>query len=461
MATIEHRNGSYRIIVSCGYDLEKKQILKKLTWTPDAKLTPKQVEKELQRQTVLFEDKCKSGRHLDSSINFATFSEKWFTDYAEKQLKKKTVARYKDLMKRINPAIGHIKLDKLQPQHLLQFYSNLEEAGIKDNIKYKTLVGFKDILKDRGFSKVKFSELAGVSISVINSCVDGKNINLKSVQAICKALSLPQNDIFIKCESTPLSSKTISHYHRLISSILNTAVDWQVLYDNPCTRVKPPKILKKETLNLDDKQTALLLAYLEAAPIKYKTIVFLLLYTGFRRGELCGLEWKDIDFDNSIIRVERASLYLSTEGVYEDSTKSYSSQRVLKVSESAMKLLKEWKGIQDLEIKDLKNIWIDHDKIFTQWNGKPIHPDTISNWFSEFVKANNLPSVSIHSLRHTNASLMLANGVPIKTVSSRLGHAQVSTTMNIYAHAIRSQDEIAAETLQDILKPNNNETNPK
>ena len=100
------------------------------------------------------------------------------------------------------------------------------------------------------------------------------------------------------------------------------------------------------------------------------------------------------------------------------------------------------------------NLWEDNDKLFTQWNGKPIHPDSISNWFAAFVRKNNLPNVSIHSLRHTNATLLIASGTPLKTVSNRLGHAQLSTTGNIYAHAIRATDKAAAETLQDILSPN-------
>jgi Site-specific recombinase XerD len=81
----------------------------------------------------------------------------------------------------------------------------------------------------------------------------------------------------------------------------------------------------------------------------------------------------------------------------------------------------------------------------------PIHPDTVTSWFKDFVKKNNLPDITLHSLRHTNASLMIANGVDLRTVSKRLGHAQVSTTTNIYSHAIKSADERAADVLGDIL----------
>ena len=116
MATITKRGETYRIRVSCGYDTNGKQIMRSTTWEPDSGMSAKQIEKVLQRQTVLFEERCRSGQFLDASIKFA---EKWIRDHAEKQLKAKTVARYKKLLIRINQGIGHIRLDKLQPHHII------------------------------------------------------------------------------------------------------------------------------------------------------------------------------------------------------------------------------------------------------------------------------------------------------------------------------------------------------
>ena len=91
------------------------------------------------------------------------------------------------------------------------------------------------------------------------------------------------------------------------------------------------------------------------------------------------------------------------------------------------------------------------DRIFTAWDGGMLNPEALSKWFHKFILRKGLPDVSIHGLRHTNATLLIAGGVPLKTVSSRLGHSSISTTGNIYAHAIRSADEAAADTLEDIL----------
>ena len=132
MANVIKRNSSYLVTVSAGYDINGKQIRKTATFRPDSALTAKQQEKALNEFVVLFEKKVQEGQVLDSSIRFASFAKKWFNDYAEEQLAPKTIARYKSLMTRINQAIGNIRLDKLQPHHLISFYKNLAEDGMNE-----------------------------------------------------------------------------------------------------------------------------------------------------------------------------------------------------------------------------------------------------------------------------------------------------------------------------------------
>ena len=91
--------------------------------------------------------------------------------------------------------------------------------------------------------------------------------------------------------------------------------------------------------------------------------------------------------------------------------------------------------------------------MFTAWNGAPIHPDTVTGWFARFIQEYALPDISRVPLRHTNATLLIAAGTNLQTVAARLGHASVTTTGKIYAHAIQSADAAAADTLQDLLHP--------
>lgn len=453
MATIQKRGNSYKITVSCGYDTRNKQIRKTMTWTPPANMTPRQEQKELERQTVLFEEQCANGLYLNGNIKFADFSQHWLEDYAEKQLKAKTIERYKSLLERINVAIGHIRLDRLQPKHLIQFYDNLSENGIRNDNTYILTEDINKIIKDRKITKVKLSELTGISQTTIRTACRGIAVSEKTAASIATALDIPLKSLFKPSNDTPhtLSDKTVLHHHRLISSILTTAVQWQVILSNPCDRVKPPKVERKEARYLDDEQTAELFDCLQSEPLKYKTMVTVLIYTGMRRGELCGLKWSDIDFKNKIINIQRATLYLPNKGIFEDTTKNNSSQRVIKVSDVVISALKAYKKQQDIDRFGIGDKWVDTGYIFTTWNGKPIHPDTLTGWFHDFIKRNNLPDVCIHSLRHTNATLLIANGVNLTTVAKRLGHANTNTTTKIYAHAIKTADEIAADTLQDIL----------
>ena len=128
-----------------------------------------------------------------------------------------------------------------------------------------------------------------------------------------------------------------------------------------------------------------------------------------------------------------------------------SSRRVIRLPSPAISALKALKIHQAQERLKLGEQWQNSNKIFTTWNGKPIHPDTVSGWFHDFIKRHNLPDIKVHNLRHTNATLLIFNGTDIKTVSQRLGHANVSTTGNLYTHAIKTADERAAEALADIL----------
>ena len=454
MATLTKRGDTYRITVSCGYDLNGKQIRRTMTWTPEPGMTRRQTEKELDRQAVLFEERCRTGQVLDGNIKFADFAERWFKDYAEKQLRPTTVARYHVLMPRINAAIGHIRLDKLQPHHLMQFYNNLAETGVREDTRYQSTVDFKALLKSRGMTKREFAKQANLSVYVLDSMTRGNKVSATSAHKIASTLKLPLDKVFRPAEGKDtLAVSTILHHHRLISSMLSTAVKWQLIFSNPCSRVVLPKNKRKEAVYLDEDQAAQLPQALEGESLQHQVIVKMLLYTGMRRGELCGLEWKDIDFERAVISVRRSSLYLSGKGVFEDETKNETSERCMKVSDDVIAMLRIWRAEQAKERLRLGDQWQDNDRLFTAWNGAPIRPDVITAWFHKFVTKNGLPPIHVHSLRHTNATLLIAAGTNLTTVAARLGHANTTTTSKIYAHAIKSADQAAAEALRDILHP--------
>lgn len=115
MATIRKRGNSYQIRVSCGYDASGNQIEQSMTWKPNKKMTTKQIEKELNRQAVMFEEACING-YVSSAVKFSVFSEQWFEDYAKPKYKKTTLYKIEHIVKRINEEIGHKRLDKITPR---------------------------------------------------------------------------------------------------------------------------------------------------------------------------------------------------------------------------------------------------------------------------------------------------------------------------------------------------------
>jgi integrase len=100
------------------------------------------------------------------------------------------------------------------------------------------------------------------------------------------------------------------------------------------------------------------------------------------------------------------------------------------------------------------DLWVDSGLVFTRDNGSYVLPDTITAWFRKFIHKTDLPKVKLHSLRHTNATLLIAEGTDVKTVSTRLGHASTGITLNIYAHMLKSKDKEAADKLDELLTVN-------
>lgn len=448
MATVTKRGNSYKITVSCGYDLNGKQIRQHMTWTPAPGMTARQIEKELERQKVLFEEQVKCTTTHDGNIRLKEFTDKFLKDYAYQNLKAKTAFGYEKRMEVINQALGHIKLKDLKPGHIASFYSNLQEEGMRAKELANIKIDFSKWLKDQHLTMAAMSEKTGVSLWVFKKLKNGQSIAKDCAEAIAKAMGMDMNQLFvIKKDMTPLAAGTIHTFHRVLSAVLFRAVKWGYIQSNPAARADLPSLANRRAKYLDEPDARRLLELLKDEPIKWRAIVTFDLLSGLRRGELAGLRWQDVNFNDQTIIIRQTSNYLPGKGVYVDTPKTKTSNRPLKLSRSAFLLLMEYKRWQDEQRDKMGDAWRDEDgRVFTADDGAPLFPDSITKWFSDFVKRTGLPKVTVHSLRHTYASLMIADGVPLVVVSHQLGHAQTSTTANIYAHVIASAEAKAAQT---------------
>lgn len=463
MAQITKRVGkngavSYLIRVSDGYGVDGRQRKKSMTWTPPEGTTPKKIDKQLQIEALKFEERVNAGTSQDGSIRFQSFAEKWLSEYAEKQLKRKTVDGYKKELSQIYPAIGHIRLKELRTGHLNSFYANLQETGIRRDTKYACCGDLLEQVKNKGMKKSDVWTAAGLSHGPLEAIFRGEHISKTSAEALSRVLGMKLSELFkAVLRSETLSSNTVRGYHRVISSILAKAVKWGYIPYNPAVNAELPKMEPREAVFLDESDARRLLTLLQTEPVKWRVAITFDLLSGLRRGELLGLRWRDVDFETETITIVQTYSYASTVGLYVDTPKNKSSIRPLKLSRSAFVVLWEYKAWQDEQREACGDYWQDRDdRVFTGDDGTPIHPDALSKWFHDFVKRSGLPPIHVHSLRHTYASLMIADGTPLVVVSRRLGHAQVSTTANIYAHMIASADEKAAQVAEkfaDVLMP--------
>lgn len=425
MASIRKRGNSYQVTVSNGRKPDGSQIIETATFKMDPTKTEKQNQKALEVFAFEFEQKVLSGKYLDGEkLTFQAFTEIWQTDYAEQHLEASTQQLYKHLLKlHILPVIGNLKLSKIQPNQL--------------NKLYKTLANERKDGKDGGYSP-----------------------------------------------------KTIKHVHNLISAIYSAAIKWNVVLDNPCDRVEPPKQTpaRDKIKCFTPEQTSVFLGLLDKEftttckahdriddtgkeyhvaeysetrkiPLQFKLFFLLAIFGGMRRGEIIALEWSDLDYSSNTVSITKSTGIVDGKPLTK-APKTNTSVRTISVPVSVMNVAREWKKEQLQYRLAIGSQWIGENHIFVQWNGKQMHPDTPYNTFKRIIRRHNktveneagkLPDIPLHGLRHTSATLLISQNVDIRTVSGRLGHAQTSTTMDIYSHALKEMDEKAANALDALL----------
>lgn len=466
MATIKKQGRGYKITVSRGYDINGKQLREHMTWIPDPGMTARQIEKELNRQAVLFEEKVNASGVHSGNIRLSDFTEIFFRDHAEQNLKQKTLFGYRKNMAIANKALGHIKLKELRPAHIAAFYSNMREKGMRVREIATPKFDFAAWLDENGTSMAEMARRTGLSIKTVTQVKYKKTIAKKSAVTLAEAMGMVPNEAFTFVKDMqPLSTTTLRIIHRTLSAVLGRAVKWGYIQNNPAALVDLPSRDNTRAAFLDEDDARRLLELLADEPIKWRTIITFDLLSGLRRGELAGLRWPDIDIEHQVIYIRQTYNYTPEAGHYVDTPKTANSDRTLRVSQSAILLLLEYQKWQDNQRALLGDAWEDKDnRVFTTDVGAPINPDSITKWFTAFIKRSGLPKVTVHSLRHTYASLMIFNGVPLIAVSRQLGHAQSSTTANIYAHVIASAEARAAQTFDrfdDVILTDKHQTSTK
>ena len=327
----------------------------------------------------------------DSNMNFLEYAKLWLKDYAEINIKPSTLYGYKSCLNaHILPRFKDYKLSDITVYELEKFYNDLR--------KTKSL----------------------------NPDSNG-NHNL-------------------------LSEAVVRHQHSLLCVMLNTAVKWDFINFNPCLKLtKPPTVTRKEMKFYDEEELKKLFQHLEYENLTFKTAIYLLTLGGMRRGECLGLFWEHIDFEKKTITIKNNLLNIREKGVYLDTPKTKKSKRTISLPDICFDLLKKLKAKQELEKEMFSNDWMDTEFVFKDEYGNYYNPSRLSRQWVLFQKKHNLKHIRLHDLRHTCATYLLSHNVPIATVSKKLGHSNIYTTLDVYTHSVDSDDIEASNLLNNMV----------
>lgn len=254
-----------------------------------------------------------------------------------------------------------------------------------------------------------------------------------------------------KITGKPLAPKSLQNLHGFISSVLEQAFNEGLVVSNAAHRAMPPKIESRDPETLEPEQLHTLLDYMESEPMPWRAAILILINTGIRRGELFGLKWDKIDLQAGTIEISNNLLRSrETHELYEDTPKTKTSNRIIRITPELVSFLKQYKAWRAEERLRLGEYYQEKGFLLARDTGDPMNPDSLTNYCNKLSKRLGF-HIHPHLFRHTQASILIAAGVPVTSVSKRLGHAQISTTMNVYAHALKNADEKNIEVLGSVL----------
>lgn len=359
-----------------------------MIWTAPEGWSQKTIDKELSRVASDFEKKCPTIKE--------SASRSWtFQEYAERviDLKKSEGIKYSSI----------------------QFYSYILNRLIEVGFASKKLL------------KINASDLNDL-YALLGS--EGQNKNNKK----------------------KLSQKTILEYHRFIHLVYEYAIQEKALtrvFHNVAKEIKRPKRTKPNIQTYEIEDISKILNAVSRKGLKWEAYTHLLLATGMRRGEALALKWEDIDWDHNIAHINKSLAYSKERGIYAETTKT-GDERYISIAQQALDILLKWKKEQDKYAMVLGSKWQDSGFIFTRDNGLPMHPTTPTGFYSDLSRESGI-KMNPHKFRHFQASILIDQGVSVVAVSKRLGHNDVSTTSDIYAHWLKKTDARASEAFESII----------
>ena len=398
----KRREGSYEL-----YGNGKARLYYMLNKVPYRTTVEVKDEKDAEKKLALFVEEVKKGNFINTNYTFAEFAQIWLDNKVRPNAGERCVKKYLGaLNNRILPYIGDIKLKDLTKQKLENYFNTIKNT--KTNYEKRKE---NNLVKPDTVKKWK---------SIIHACLE--------YAVDCELLNKnPCNKIKITFTNTTDENR--------IKELVKSKKE-KISYYNFEEFKEVCNLLEKEFLEYYNNTT--IAGEKKLREVGRRFIVLLALKTGMRRSELFGLTREDLSIDNATFEVNKSRHYLAGKGKFTKYPKNDSSIRTKSLPKSILSLLKLYYEL--LDRLEYKNVYIfDYLSI-----------DGICSWFDKWQNKNNIKNIRFHDLRHTHATILLYLGVDVKTISERLGHADIQTTLNVYADVLKELDEQSAEKIDNL-----------
>lgn len=314
----------------------------------------------------------------------------------------------------------------IERQTVAHFLSHWLEHTIKPNARPRSYESFEIIVRRHIIPEVGNVRLEKLTPQQVQALMDRK---LKS----------------------GLAPQTVVHIRTVLRTALNQALRWALIARNAAALVDPPRIPRSEIRPFGPYEARLFLEIAKGE--RFEALYVLALFSGLRRGEILGLRWSDVDLEKRSLRVNQALQRVGGE-LRAAETKTERSRRTLALPASLVTVLRAHRVRQLQERLAAGSSWRDSGLVFTSRIGTPVEPKNLHRDFVRVLKVAKVPRIRFHDLRHSGASLLLAQGVPLRMIMEQLGHSSISLTANTYAHVMPAAMQEVADKMESILGVN-------
>ena len=393
-----------------------------------------------------FEEKVRTrAKDIKQDMTFSECAERWL-EVGKCSKSQSYLLSCESIICDLNRFIGNKPLKALTRADCEQIFIYLNNKIVKTS-RAKLKKPIEEMLKNHKIKSI--SEQCGFNRITLQSIKNGKYVQIETANTLAKVLGFKINDYFeITTETRPYSKESKLMYRRTLNAILNYAVendfvDRNVANSKALKNMIGGQLKEKDILSLNETMQ-LIDAIKREDNIKVKTAVALLFYTGMRKSELCGLEWKDLNLLDHKLSINRNSIFISKIGLITKEPKTEKSKRTIKICSYLNDILIEYKNYYMNEKARLGDYFHDNDRLMVLDNGNPINPETINHWLTNLLIKNGLRKVTPHSLRHTHITLQLRDGISVKVIARNVGHCDASMILKVYSHYLVEDEDTTA-----------------